>query len=124
MHAPVRPAPLSPPGNRGLSSIFTLCNMVLPKTGFLYWARGCCTQTGVRTVPHPSRRSASTRSPVPLASEQTIGRLCNLLLPITGYAETPYYDDPEIRGRAPARGESWIPPLGPEREDGPLVPLA
>ncbi len=49
----------------------------------MYWARGCCTQTGVRTVPHPSRRSASTRSSVPLASEQTVGRLCNLLLPIT-----------------------------------------
>jgi len=31
-----------------------------------------------------------------------------------------YYDDPEVRGRAPARGESWIPPLGPERVDGPL----
>jgi len=31
-----------------------------------------------------------------------------------------YYDDPEVKGRAPTRGESWIPPLGPEREDGPL----
>jgi len=31
-----------------------------------------------------------------------------------------YYDDPEVRDRAPARGESWIPPLGPEREGGPL----
>jgi len=31
-----------------------------------------------------------------------------------------YYDDPEVRGRAPTRGESWIPPLGPERPDGPL----
>jgi len=31
-----------------------------------------------------------------------------------------YYDDPEVKGRAPARGESWIPPLGPERADGPL----
>ncbi len=28
------------------------------------------------------------------------------------------YDDPEVRGRAPARGESWIPPLGPERAAG------
>jgi len=33
-----------------------------------------------------------------------------------------YYDDPEVKGRAPARGESWIPPLGPEREGGPLEP--
>ncbi len=33
-----------------------------------------------------------------------------------------YYDDPEVRGRAPARGESWIPPLGPARVDGPLEP--
>jgi len=33
-----------------------------------------------------------------------------------------YYDDPEVKGRAPARGENWIPPLGPEREDGPLEP--
>ena len=33
-----------------------------------------------------------------------------------------YYDDPEVKGRAPARGESWIPPLGPERTDGPLEP--
>jgi len=33
-----------------------------------------------------------------------------------------YYDDPEVKGRAPARGESWIPPLGPERADGPLEP--
>ena len=32
-----------------------------------------------------------------------------------------YYDDPEVQGRAPARGESWIPPLGPARLDGPLV---
>ncbi len=33
-----------------------------------------------------------------------------------------FYDDPEVRGRAPARGESWMPPLGPERADGPLEP--
>jgi len=32
-----------------------------------------------------------------------------------------YYSDPEIRDRAPAEGESWIPPLGPLRPDGPLV---
>jgi len=31
-----------------------------------------------------------------------------------------YDDDPEIKGRALARGESWIPPLGPARVDGPL----
>ncbi len=31
-----------------------------------------------------------------------------------------YYDDPEVKGRAPARGESWLPPLGPARPDGPL----
>jgi len=31
-----------------------------------------------------------------------------------------YYDDPEVKDRAPARGESWIPPLGPAREGGPL----
>lgn len=31
-----------------------------------------------------------------------------------------YDDDPEVRDRAPARGESWIPPLGPPRKDGPL----
>jgi len=29
-----------------------------------------------------------------------------------------YDDDPEVRDRAPARGESWIPPLGAERADG------
>jgi len=33
-----------------------------------------------------------------------------------------YYDDPEVRDRAPGRGESWIPPLGPARPDGPLEP--
>ncbi len=33
-----------------------------------------------------------------------------------------YYDDPEVKGRAPSRGESWIPPLGPERADGSLEP--
>jgi len=33
-----------------------------------------------------------------------------------------YYDDPEVRDRAPARGESWIPPLGPTRPDGALEP--
>ncbi len=33
-----------------------------------------------------------------------------------------YYDDPEVRDRAPARGESWIPPLGPVRPDGLLEP--
>ena len=31
-----------------------------------------------------------------------------------------YYDDPEVKGRAPARGESWIPPLGPARAGGAL----
>jgi len=31
-----------------------------------------------------------------------------------------YDDDPKVRGRATARGESWIPPLGLERVDGPL----
>jgi len=29
-------------------------------------------------------------------------------------------DDPEVGDRAPERGESWIPPLGPEREGSPL----
>jgi len=33
-----------------------------------------------------------------------------------------YYDDPEVRRRAPARGQYWVPPLGPERPDGPLTP--
>jgi len=31
-----------------------------------------------------------------------------------------YYTDPEVMDRAPAEGESWIPPLGPLRPDGPL----
>jgi len=31
-------------------------------------------------------------------------------------------DDPDVRDRASARGESWVPPLGPERADGPLEP--
>ncbi len=31
-----------------------------------------------------------------------------------------YYDDREVKGRAPKRGTSWIPPLGPLRPDGPL----
>jgi len=31
-----------------------------------------------------------------------------------------YYNDPEVSDRAPAEGESWIPPLGPARPDGPL----
>ncbi len=29
-----------------------------------------------------------------------------------------------MKGRAPAEGESWIPPLGPERPDGLLEPPA
>jgi len=33
-----------------------------------------------------------------------------------------YYADPEVKRRAPARGQSWVPPLGPERSDGPLTP--
>jgi len=33
-----------------------------------------------------------------------------------------YYADPEVKRRAPARGQSWVPPLGPERLDGPLTP--
>ena len=33
-----------------------------------------------------------------------------------------YYDDNEVRRRAPAKGESWIPPLGLARADGPLEP--
>lgn len=31
-------------------------------------------------------------------------------------------DDPEVTGRAPARDESWIPPLGLERPGGALEP--
>jgi len=31
-----------------------------------------------------------------------------------------YYSDPEVSDRAPSEGESWIPPLGPVRLDGPL----
>jgi len=31
-----------------------------------------------------------------------------------------FYDDPEVKGRAPRRGESWIPPLGLPRAAGPL----
>ncbi len=58
----------------------------------MYWARGCCTQSGARAVPLPSRLSASTRSRVPLTSAQTVGRLCNLLLPKTdSFAEQPFY---------------------------------
>jgi len=30
--------------------------------------------------------------------------------------------DSEVKRRAPARGQSWVPPLGPERPDGPLAP--
>ena len=33
-----------------------------------------------------------------------------------------YYDDPEVKRRAPARGQYWVPPLGPQRPDGPLTP--
>jgi len=33
-----------------------------------------------------------------------------------------YYADPEVKGRAPARGQYWVPPLGPDRPDGPLTP--
>jgi len=29
-----------------------------------------------------------------------------------------------VKRRAPKRGESWIPPLGPPRTDGPLEPPA
>jgi type IV secretion system protein VirD4 len=31
-----------------------------------------------------------------------------------------YFDDHEVKRRAPAKGVSWIPPLGPPRTDGPL----
>ncbi len=33
-----------------------------------------------------------------------------------------YYADPEVKRRAPAKGQYWVPPLGPERADGPLEP--
>jgi len=33
-----------------------------------------------------------------------------------------YYADPEVKRRAPARGQYWVPPLGPQRPDGPLTP--
>jgi len=33
-----------------------------------------------------------------------------------------YYTDPEVKRRAPARGQYWVPPLGPQRPDGPLTP--
>lgn len=33
-----------------------------------------------------------------------------------------HYDDndPKVTGRAPTKGASWVPPLGPARLDGPL----
>ena len=37
-------------------------------------------------------------------------------------AQCRYYADPEVMDRAPARGENWIPPLGPARADGALEP--
>jgi len=33
-----------------------------------------------------------------------------------------YYVDSEVKRRAPARGQYWVPPLGPVRSDGPLTP--
>lgn len=35
-----------------------------------------------------------------------------------------YFDDHEVKRRAPAKGVSWIPPLGLPRTDGPLEPPA
>jgi len=41
-----------------------------------------------------------------------------------GWAQITFYDDHEVKRRAPAKGVSWIPPLGPPRKDGPLEPPA
>jgi len=35
-----------------------------------------------------------------------------------------YFDDHEVKRRAPVKGVSWMPPLGPPRKDGPLEPPA
>ena len=42
--------------------------------------------------------------------------------PVACLTQRRYDNDPQVKGRAPARGVSWIPPLGPAREDGPLEP--
>ncbi len=33
-----------------------------------------------------------------------------------------YDADAEVKRRAPARGQYWVAPLGPDRPDGPLTP--
>ena len=43
-------------------------------------------------------------------------------LPAVRLMQRRYFDDAEVRDRAPAKGESWVAPLGPERTDGRLTP--
>jgi len=33
-----------------------------------------------------------------------------------------YFEDDEVKDRAPARGQYWVPPLGQDRQDGALEP--
>jgi len=55
----------------------------------LSWARGVAHKPA-RVLSRTRHVSAPrTRSLGPLTGEQTVGQLCNLLLPTTGYAETP-----------------------------------
>ena len=59
--------------------------------------------------------AAATLSPLPNPSPATTARPARLI-------QRRDDDDPEVTGRASAWGKSWIPPLGPERPDGPLEP--
>jgi len=43
-------------------------------------------------------------------------------LPAVRLTQRRYFDDAEVRDRAPAKGASWVAPLGPDRDGGRLTP--
>jgi len=55
-----------------------------------------------------------------MGERDVLAKLPNL--PAARLTQRRYFDDAEVRDRAPAKGESWVAPLGPDRDGGRLTP--
>jgi len=55
-----------------------------------------------------------------IGERDVLAKLPNL--PAVRLTQRRYFEDAEVRDRAPAKGESWVAPLGPDRDGGRLTP--
>jgi len=68
-----------------------------------------------------TRRALLTPDEVQNMGERAVlAKLPNL--PAVRLTQRRYFDDAEVRDRAPAKGASWVAPLGPDRDGGRLTP--